>query len=357
MNKLDCTELIKNLSSLTGVSGYEQKNAEYISNIFKKYCDNVYTDALGSLIAVRKADIKDGETPKKIMVEAHMDEIGLMITKTDEDGFLYFTSIGGIDTRILLASEVTVHGKKDIMGVIGAKPPHVQSADEQSSPVSADKLYIDTGYSRKEIEKIVSVGDTATFMNEFLTLKNDYISTKSQDDRSSVAVLVMVMDYLKNVKLPFDVYFVATVQEEVGTRGAKTAAYSINPDAAIAIDVCHGLTPDSSPLDAVNCASGTVVTKGPNIHPIFVKKLIECLNENGIKYTCDVAGGNTGTDAWAIQTAKYGIPTVLLSLPLKFMHTPVETLSLTDVKATAEAIGTFLKSVENAEDIICFGKL
>lgn len=341
--------LIKTLSEMRAVSGHEERISEKIADIFKKYCDDVRTDNLGNVIALKRSAETRGQ---KVMIEAHMDEIGLMITDIDDKGFLYFVPVGGIDARILPANEVVVHGKQDILGVIGAKPPHVLTADEMGETIPMDKLYIDTGYDAENVRRIVSVGDTVTFGNKFLKLKNGVISTKSQDDRSSVAVLAMLMKRLANTELPFDVYYVAAVQEEVGLRGARTAAYAIEPDFAVIIDVCHASTPDSS-KDAYDFGSGAIISKGPNIHPTLVGKLTECLDSEGIEYTIDVDGGDTGTDAWAVQVTRCGIPTVLFSVPLRYMHTPVETVSSEDIAVTVRAIAAFLNFIEDTEDCIC----
>lgn len=342
-------ELLKTLSDLRGVSGYEEAISPKIASMFVKYCDSVSVDKLGNIIGIKKSDNNDS---KKVMIEAHMDEIGLMITNIDKDGFLYFTSVGGIDARILLANEVVVHGKRDIYGVIGAKPPHVLTSKEKDATVPMDKLYIDTGFSKDEISQIVSVGDTATFANNFTELKNGCVSTKSQDDRSCVAILFDLMQRLSNVPLPFDVYFVAAVQEEVGLRGARTAAHSINPDLGIVIDVCHATTPDAS-KDVFAFSSGAIITKGPNIFPTAVKKLTQILDDNSIKYQIDIEGGNTGTDAWAIQVVRCGVPTVLFSIPLRYMHTPVETVSTSDLDTTADAIYAFLTNINGTEECTC----
>lgn len=342
-------DLLKKLSQLRGVSGYEERFSDEIVDIFSEYCDEVSKDNLGNVIGVKKSSALNA---KKVMVEAHMDEIGMMITSVDDNGFLSFASVGGIDARILLANEVVVHGREDICGIIGAKPPHVLSGDEMKSSVPMDKLYIDTGYCKEEISKIVSVGDTVTFKNDFLVLKNNRVSTKCQDDRSSVAIIITLMQKLKNISLPFDVYFVAAVQEEVGLRGAKTAAWEISPDMAVVIDVCHASTPDAT-KDVYPFGSGAVITKGPNIHPGVVKRLTDILDENSIKYVIDIEGGDTGTDAWAIQVAGCGVPTVLFSIPLRYMHTPVETVSVSDLDITMLAIYAFLTNINGVEECIC----
>ncbi len=343
------SNLIKTFSEMRAVSGHEERISGDIADIFQKFCDDVRTDNLGNVIALKKGKDTHGQ---KIMIEAHMDEIGLMVTDIDDKGFLYFAPVGGIDARILPANEVVVHGRKDIFGVIGAKPPHVLTSDEMNETIPMDKLYIDTGYNAESVRKLVSVGDTATFGNKFLELKNGVISTKSQDDRSSVAVLVMLMKRLAKTELPFDIYYVAAVQEEVGLRGARTAAYAIEPDFAVVIDVCHASTPDSN-KDAYDFGSGAIISKGPNIHPMLVSKLTECLDSEGIEYTIDVDGGDTGTDAWAVQVTRCGIPTVLFSIPLRYMHTPVETVSSGDIDVTVRAIAAFLNFIDDTEDCIC----
>lgn len=346
---MDKRQVIKALSALHGVSGYEFRISNSISAMFSEYCPEVTSDALGNVIGVKRSSL---ENVPSVMIEAHMDEIGLMVTDIDDRGFLYFTPVGGIDARILPAKQVTVHAKEDISGVIGAKPPHITTAKERGKPVPIEDLYIDTGFCADEVKNLVSVGDTVTFADAYRELGDKFICTKSQDDRTSMAALIFVMDKLKNVSLPFDVYYCACVQEEVGRRGAKTAAFGINPDFAIAVDVCHASTPDAL-SDTFKSGSGTVVSKGPNIHPGLVKKVIEVLDENRIPYSIDVDGGDTGTDAWAIQTAKCAIPTVLFSIPLRYMHTMSETVSIEDVNATADAIAAFLANAGNSEVILC----
>lgn len=341
-------ENIKLLSNLHGVSGHEHSVAKNVMGIFKPYCDECSIDAMGNVIAVKKSKNPKG----KVMIEAHMDEVGFIITNIDDRGFLYFSTIGGIDPGIMPAQEVIVHGKSRINGVIGAKPPHILTPEECKKTIPKDKLYIDTGYSAEEIKKIVKVGDTATMRNKTLFLLGDNVSTKAQDDRTSVAVLADVLGQLKDTDLPFDLYAVATVQEEVGLRGAGCVSYDINPDFAIAIDVCHGTSPDAKD-NTFPTGGGAVISKGPNIHPLLVEAVINVMKIKGIEYSIDIDGGDTGTDAAAIQIAHNGIPTVLFSLPLKYMHTPVETISLSDVKATADAIGEFLKSVKKVGDVLC----
>ena len=287
------------------------------------------------------------------MLEAHMDEIGMMITEVDEKGFLRFTNIGGIDARILPGKEVVIHGKEDIIGIIGAKPPHATTEEERKKALPMSELYIDALLCADSVKELVQVGDTVTFADSFQMLGKNYISAKSQDDRTSIAVLLSVMEKLKGISLPFNVYFCACVQEEVGRRGAMALATSLDPVFAVAVDVCHAKTPDAS-SSVFKAGDGTVISKGPNIHPMLLKHALEVMDKEGIKYSLDIDGGDTGTDAWAIQIAKEGIPTVLFSLPLKYMHTMVETVHMDDVSATADAIAALMKNTKDAEAVVCW---
>ena len=342
-------KILKTLSDMRGVSGFEYRIEDEIKSLFLPHLDEVYVNNSGSVVGVNKAENSIG----KVMIEAHMDEIGLMVKGIDEKGFLTFVNVGGVDGRTLPGSEVVIHGKKDIWGVIGAKPPHLQSAGEAEKSLKIKDMAIDTGLEVEEVKELISVGDSITMSQSAGELLNGNFSGKCIDDRGGVAVLIKVMEGLKNENLPYDLYFVATVQEEVGLRGAKTVSYEINPDLAIAIDVCHGITPDNS-YNAFETGSGTVISKGPNIHPKIAEKLIELAKGKDIKYSVDVDGGDTGTDAWAIQVAREGIATGLLSVPLKYMHTSVETVDIADLDATKDLIGAFLKDLKRGFDFLCF---
>jgi len=254
--------------------------------------------------------------------------------------------------RILPGSCVKVHGKDVYLGVVGAKPPHMMSKDEYSKVIDFDKIYVDVGMSKDEAIDSIGIGAMVTFDAEPTCLQNGFISSKCMDDRASVAVLLDCLDKLKDVDLGYDLYFCACVQEEVGLRGSVTCAYAVNPDFAIAIDVTHATTPDESKL-TFKCGSGPVVCLGPNIHSCLVENFIDVINRENISYEIEVEGGNTGTDAWSIQTAREGIPTMLISLPLKYMHTPIETLSITDCEKTSDSLVAFLKSFERTEDVLC----
>lgn len=329
-------KLIRKLSDMRSVSGFEYRITDEIADMFRKYCDEVYTDALGSVIALKKCKTKGAP---KIMIEAHCDEIGLMVTSITDEGYLTFTCVGGVDERTLPSSEVTVHGREDLWGVISIKPPYLL---EKGKTVKIKDMAVDTGLDADKVRELVAVGDSITFSQSVGALSRTQFSGKSLDDRASVAAILTVMKNLMHEDLGVDVYAVAAVQEEVGCRGGKTAAYSINPDMAVAIDVCHGVTPDNSD-NAFEVGSGTVISKGPNLHPKLTDALFDIAANHKIKVSTDIDGGNTGTDAWEIQTAVNGVPTALISIPLKYMHTSVETLAVSDVDATVRLLTEFIK--------------
>lgn len=338
---------IRLLSDLRGISGFEYRISEEIIKILTPYCDEVNTDALGNIIAFKKG--KTGN--KKIMLEAHFDEIGLLVSDIDENGFLSFVNIGGVDSRILLSAEVIVHGKYDIKGVIGAKPPHLQDSGEADKSIKIKDMSIDTGLTLEEVKENILIGTPVTLSQSVGKLLNNNISLKTLDDRAGVAAIIEVF---KNTDIDADLYASISVQEEVGLRGAKVSAFSVMPDFAIAIDVCHAITPDNS-KEAFESGSGVVISVGPNIHPKISDKLLEVSKKYDIKTNIEVSSGDTGTDAWAIQVAGYGIPTGLLSIPLKYMHTSVETMNLDDFEALVSLIDKFLKeSDEFSEDWLCY---
>lgn len=343
-------ELIKELSSFCGISGFEYRINEKIKEKFAPFCDEVYTDISDNVICVKKCGKPNAG---RIVIEAHIDEIGLMVNEIDKNGFLGVVSVGGVDPRILVSSEVVVHAKRDIAGVVGAKPPHLISKDEERKAYKITDLAIDTGLSADEVLSLIRIGDAVTMTSPCIELLGDKLAGKSLDDRASVAILLDVMKNLLGKDLGTDVYAVCSSKEEVGGFGAMTATYNIKPDLAIAIDVCHGITPDNS-YSAYEVGGGAVVTLGPNIHPAISKRLKDVAEQYDIKIQIDVDGGNTGTDAWVMQTVGEGVPTGLLSLPLKYMHTSHEVISAVDAKAVSDLLCKFIENLgEDLEGWLC----
>ncbi|MDQ2086784.1 M42 family metallopeptidase [Herbivorax sp. ANBcel31] len=349
---MDYTSVLKDISTYPGISGREEKLSKYIKNMFDKYCDETTIDSFYNVVGVKKGFSK---SDKKIMVTAHLDEIGLLVTGIEKKGFLRFSNIGGIDSKILLAQEVIVHGKKDVLGVIGAKPPHLLKTEDTKKAVKMQDLSIDTGLSEDEVRENVSIGDVITFKAKPFTLKNSRISSKSLDNRAGVTALIDIMENLEKIHHEYDVYFVATSQEEVGLRGAVIAAYNITPDVAVVIDACHGDIPDVPKDSVFKLGKGPSIAVGPNLHVDLTKKIIDIAKEENIPYQIEPSPGNTGTEAWAIQVSRTGIPTVLVSIPLKYMHTTVETLHVDDVKYSGRLISRFISSIDSKTGgILCF---
>lgn len=330
--------LIKKLSDMRGVSGFEYRLNKTIAQEFEPYCDEVRIDPLGSVIGIKYCGKKNAPS---VMIEAHCDEIGLIATSVTEDGFITFSNVGGIDPRILPSLDVIIHGKKDIHGIVGIKPDYM---NEPGKSIKMRDMAIDTGI--ENIGDFVSIGDSITVAQSVGELSKTQWSGKTLDDRASLAAIIRTMKSLQNKELNVDVYAIAAVQEEVGLRGGKTTSYGINPTMAIATDVTHGITPDNSKR-AFELGKGATISVGPNIHPKLSKRLFETADKYKIKVATEVDGGCTGTDAWEIQTAANGVPTALLSLPLKYMHTSVETIDISDAKAVSDIMTHFIEDLES----------
>ena len=341
---MDYKKILKELVSIPAVSGFEHMSAERIKGLMEGKCDEVTIDSFFNVIGVKRGI---GERPKKIIITAHYDEIGFLVKSIDENGFVSLTSMGGIDPKLLLAQEVVIHGKRDIEGVIGAKPPHLLKPEETKKAVSLEDLSVDTGFLKDELKDNVSIGDVVTIKVPFLELQGNKVSSKSMDNRSGVAAVIGIMNELSGIKLNNDIFFVATTQEEVGLRGAQVSSYAIDPDVAVVIDACHGEMPDCPKESVFPLGKGTAIGVGPNLHRTLTKKLFDIAKDNDISHQTDIEPDNTGTEAWAIQVSRSGIPTVLVSIPLRYMHTGTETLDVADVENTVRLVKEFLTALDD----------
>ena len=341
------SEYLEILDKEYGVSGNEKGIRSCVKSLFENYCDEVYTDTLGNVIGIKKGT--DSSLPS-LMIEAHMDELGLMVSSIAENGSFLVVPVGGFDSKILPGTEVTIHGKETLFGVIGAKPPHLISGERKVPKIS--ELCIDTGLSFEKASSLVSVGDVVTFNTSYTKLGGDMVAARCIDDRGGLAIILKVLENLQNYKLGNDIIAVATVQEEVGLRGAKTAAAHIQPGCAIAIDVCHGTSPGVSD-DAYPCGSGPVVSIGPNLHTKMTRKIIDVANEDNIDIQLEVCGGQTGTDAWEIQVSGKGVPTALISVPVRYMHSNYEVADTTDMEGAARLISAFAAVLKDG-DCLCW---
>lgn len=258
--------LLKELSEAPGVSGYEEQVRSIVQGHFERLSNEVRVDKMGNLIGLKHGQPGEGTPRRSIMLAAHMDEIGLLVTEL-EQGFLRFATVGGFDVRTLPGQEVTVHGRTALPGVIGSRPPHILTPDERKKVPPLDSLFVDVGLSQSELELRVRVGDLITLSREFTELQEGYVSGKAFDDRAGVVSLIHCLHTLATMQSQWDVFAVATVQEEVGLRGAITSAYGIAPDIAIAVDVCFGKTPGVSEAESVGMNKGPAVALQPTSTP------------------------------------------------------------------------------------------
>ena len=332
------------------ISGFEHINSDILIKYFRPYTDSFEKDSIGSYIFK-----SSGTTDTKIMLAAHVDEIGLMITKILEGGFLGFTTVGGFNPASLVAQEVTVYGKENIFGVVGIKPPHITNEEERKKPHKTNELYIDTGYSKEALEKLVKIGDIATINREPLSLQGSVISAKAFDDKAGVAVMLETAKELSKISHKSNVYFTATAQEETGIRGAKTSSYKIAPDIGIILDVGFGKTPDM-PSDSADLGKGPIVAYGGRLNAKLTKKFVETCKKYNYPLQYEAIPARTGTDTESVQISRDGVPCILLSIPLRYMHTSVETIDVYDVEITGKAIARFINELDNSdlEEILCF---
>ncbi|MHA1593726.1 MAG: M42 family metallopeptidase [Candidatus Baldrarchaeia archaeon] len=346
--RLRILSLLKELSEAYGPPGYEDEVREIMIRELEGVADEVRVDKLGNVIAVH-----EGSGPK-VMLSAHMDEVALLITHIDDKGFLRFFNLGGIDPRTLYGQRVMIKTDKGVVyGYIGAKPPHLLKPEERKTVPDVDQLFIDVGVSsREEVKNLgVKIGSLAVFATNLVDLGNNRVLGKAFDDRAGCTVLIEVMRLLKDS--PYTVYGVATVQEEVGLRGARTAAWQIEPDVALALE---GTTASDTPgtpdhLASTKVGGGPAITIADNTliaHPKVVKLLVEVAERLGIPYQFKqtISGG---TDAGAIHVSKSGVPSGVVSVPTRYIHSAASLLDLRDLENAIELVKGFVDALGNLE--------
>ncbi len=332
-------KMLEKFSNAWGISGYEDVIRDVIMGEMTPYTDEVKIDKVGNLIGIQK-----GKGTGKLMIATHMDELGFLTTMV-EGGYLRFTTVGGFDKRILPEVEVIVHSTEDIEGVIGAIPPHFLKG-KKNVPYKIDELFIDVGMEEKVVKEKIPIGTPVSVKQKFMQLSKEYVSGKALDNRASCAILVEMLKKLSRINHPYDVYATFTIQEEVTGLGAISSGYGIYPDIAFAMDVTHGTSIGVEEKEAFPLDKGTVIAYGPNIHPEIFEKLVKIAQREEINYNIEPIPGRTGTDATAIQIAKEGIPTGLVSVPLRYMHTPIEVVNLKDMERTVRLMVYFIAEFE-----------
>ena len=340
------TETLEKLSNVYGVTGREDEVASLMKKLLKPYVDEVKEDKLGNVIGTKKGE----KNAPKVMLAAHMDEIGLLVKTITKEGFLHFTKIGGIDDRILLAQKVLVFTEKGpLHGIVGSKPPHIQKEEERKRVIPYDELFIDIGAtSQEEANKMgVKVGDAICFDVKFAKIKENIVIGKAFDDRIGCVIMIEALKRLK--KTECTIYAVGTVQEEVGLRGAATAAFGLYPDFGIALDVTiSGDTPEVKETDApIKMRKGPSITvaDGGMIVPRKVLRLmIDAAEENKIPYQLET-GLPGSTDAARILLTRDGVPSGVISIPTRYIHSPTSLLNLEDVENAVKLLVAIIQKI------------
>lgn len=337
-------KFLKKLLETPSATGTEIAVAALVRDRLAGVADEIETNVMGSVHA-KLAGTGSGPS---LMLSAHMDEIGLMVTFISEDGFLSVASVGGVDAGILPGMRVDVHASnalEPLRGVVGRKPIHLIDPDERKKVTPIDKLVIDLGLPAKKVRKLVRVGDVITFGVGFERFGRTMAVSRAFDDKAGVWIAIRVLEQLAQAgRAAGDFICATTVQEEIGTRGAETSAYAVNPDVGLAFDVTHATDYpgiDKTKHGKIICGEGPVIARGPNINPEVFDRLVAAAEAEGLSYQIEAEPGVTGTDARAIQMARGGIPTGLVSVPLRYMHTPTEVVCLSDLDATVKLIVRF----------------
>lgn len=328
-------ELLKKLTSAVGVSGAEGNIVKVLTELLEPYGD-VSVDCLNNVYC------KIGNEGYHILIDAHLDEIGFIVKEITEDGFIKVSNIGGVDRRMLLASEVSIWGDKEYYGVISNLPPHLQKQNDEKKAPEIDEISIDIGMAEDESKKHISLGDRVTFRRHFTKLLGNQVSSNVLDDRCGVAAIILALDELKKINANVTVMF--SSQEEVGTRGAKIGAYDRAIDEAIVVDVSFGYSPLCKKTECGDIGKGPMIGVSPILDRDMSRTLADIAEENNIPYQLEVMGsGHTGTNADVISVSEYGIKTALISIPEKYMHSPIEVIDITDVENTSRLIVEYVK--------------
>ncbi|MGI6012852.1 MAG: M42 family metallopeptidase [Oscillospiraceae bacterium] len=335
---MELAELISRLSCLSGPSGFETAARETAAELLRPYVDELQTDAMGNLIGIKRCGKPYAQ---RLMLDAHLDEIGFLVTGI-EDGFLRFANLGGVDPRMLPTREVQVLTEPPVFGVITTIPPEADSDSSADQALDPERLLIDVGMGQDCAKARIPLGTPVVFASGCEQLNKTMICGKALDDRACVAILIRTMEQLQAAVLDVDLYCLISTQEEVGLRGAVTGTYAIVPDYAIAVDVTHAHTPDAKREKTLAMGEGAAIGVGPNMNRNLTNALIDLAEKAGIAHQIEVIAGHSGTNGWVIQTSRAGVSTAVVSLPIKYMHTPVEVGSLCDAESIVELLTQFI---------------
>ena len=346
----DSLAFLKDLLAAPSPSGFEQPAQRVWRQYMTPHADRIVTDMHGNCTAV-----KNESGSPRILLAGHCDELGFMVNYISDDGFISFKTIGGFDLNIIPGRRVRIHTKNGaVPGVTGKKAIHVMSADERKKTLEIQDLWIDIGVKdRKEAESLVRIGDPVTYVDTFELLRGDLAVSRGFDDKAGSFAVGDVLRLLAGQTFGAAVYAVSTVQEEVGLRGARTSSFAVDPKVGIAVDVTHATDHpdmDRRRVGDVKLGAGPVIARGANINPVVERMLVQTAEDEGIPYQLEGEPGGTGTDANAIQLTRGGVATGLVSIPLRYMHTAAEIISLTDLENVSRLLAAFITRVSDDTD-------
>jgi endoglucanase len=330
---------LKKWISLPGLSGAETPLRQAIHEAWQPLADEFNVSAMGSLHALKK-----GSAPlprPSVMVSTHMDAIGLMVTGIEKD-WLRITQVGWVDARILPGQQVIVHAARDLPGVVVQPPAHLLLKKEQEGPVSIEQLLIDTGLTEPDLRQLVKVGDFISFSQPWMELSGQTLAGHSLDNRASVAALTHCLELLQTRDHAWDVWAVASVQEEIGHFGASTSAFQLRPNLAVAVDVTFASGPGTQDPTTFALNSGPALGCSSVIHPALYERFRAAAQSLEMPYNKEIMAGLTHTDADDLQIVGGGIPTMVVSIPLRYMHTPVEVVAIQDIERTGRLLAEFI---------------
>lgn len=334
------TDFLKELLSISGLSGLETPVAGLIEEKWRPLTDEVSLSALGSVHGLKRGS---GKEPRhSLMIAAHMDAIGLIVSKISGE-FLHVSNIGGVDVRILPGQAVTVHGTSDLPGIIVQPPAHLLP---ENVTIELEHLLVDVGLSARQLARKVNVGDMISFATEPTEISGDALFGHSLDNRTSVAALTICLEELQSRSHIWDVWAAATVQEEVGLKGAKTSAFQLRPDLAIAIDVTFAKGPGANSWETFDLGSGPTISWGAVIHPFLHEQFKELAEKLEIPFNLEFMPTGSGTDGDALQQSAEGIPTIVIGIPIRYMHTPVELVAMKDIQRAARLLTEFITMLD-----------
>ena len=339
------TDFLKSLLSTSGLSGFETPATQIIEEVWKPLTDEINKSALGSLHGLKRGS---GDEPRRsVMISAHMDAIGLIVSKISGE-FLHITNLGGIDIRVLAGQAVTVHSERgDLPGIIVQPPAHLLPDGAAKGAVALKYLLVDVGLSARQLARKIKIGDTISFATEPTEMSGGTLAGHSLDNRASVAALTLCLEELQSRTHSWDVLAVASTQEEIGAQGARTSAFQLKPDLAIVVDVTFAKGPGAGSWETFELGSGPTIGWGAVIHPFLNMQFKELAEKLEMPYGIEILPGSSGTDGDVLQQTAEGIPTVVISIPIRYMHTPVELVATKDIQRTARLLTEFIAMLES----------